>query len=79
MLKRLEKESEQDSTALENALDKFKKRGETEESQNLKDFEKAFGLRIRKLCEGEDKQNKFKYKRGDNYAGDEYIDDAAAF
>jgi hypothetical protein len=51
---------------------------ESSEAQNLKDFEKSFGMRIKKLC-NEDEGNRFSRLQEQQYMGDEYLDDVQEF
>ena len=64
-----------DTTNLEKVQNAFK---ESSEAQKLKDFEKSFGMRIKKLC-SEDQGNRFQRLREESYMGDEYLDDAQEF
>jgi hypothetical protein len=43
------------------------------------DFEKNFGLRIKKMCDDKIEGNRFKSSKDELLAGDEYIDDAINF
>ena len=75
--KRMELDELPDTSQLEKVSQAFKSQS-TVESQKLADFEKNFGLRVKKLCD-ESKGNRFKAPKNDQFTGDEYINDASQF
>ena len=77
-MRKIELEVLPDTTVIQKVSSAFKNTQGDPESQKLSDFEKNFGLRVKKFCDDKVVGNRWKGPK-DEIIGDEYIDDAIQF
>jgi hypothetical protein len=77
-MRKVELEVLPDTSTIQKVSAAFKNTQGDLESQKLSDFEKNFGLRVKKFCDENVVGNRWKGPK-DEIIGDEYIEDASQF